>query len=108
MKMRVSVVLLLLLVVLPFARASECAAATAINPNEKHGLIDFQKVPRMSIDELKSRLDDASVVVIDVRAGGDWGGSSIRIKGAVREVYADTEKWAPKYDKDKTIVLYCA
>jgi hypothetical protein len=92
-----------------FVGASVCTAASEITPSEAElCLIDFQKVPRMTIDELKAGLDDTSVVIIDVRAAGDWEGSSIKIKGAVREVYADAEKWVPKYDKNKTIVLYCA
>jgi hypothetical protein len=80
------------------------------NTTDKVGgsLFDSQKIPRMTIDELKSRLSDASLVIIDIRSGGDWNGSSIKIKGAIREVYSGAEQWAPKYDQDKTIVLYCA
>jgi hypothetical protein len=99
----------LVLGALLFVVASVCKAASEITPSEAElCLIDFQKVPRLSIDELKAGLDDNSVVIIDVRAAGDWAGSSVKIKGAVREVYADAEKWVPKYDREKTIVLYCA
>jgi hypothetical protein len=99
----------LVLGALLFVVASGCMAASEITPSEAElCLIDFQKVPRISIDELNASLNDSSVVIIDVRAVGDWVGSSTKIKGAVREVYADAEKWVPKYDKGKTIVLYCA
>jgi hypothetical protein len=109
MKMKTSVALVLLLGFLLFVGASGCMAASESTlTDEELCLIDFQKIPRMTIDELKSRLSDASLVIIDVRAIGDWNGSSIKIKGARREVYADAEKWASKYDNDKTIVLYCA
>jgi hypothetical protein len=109
MKMAVSVALTLLLAALPLAGASEAMAASEITPGEAElCLLDFQKVPRMSIDELKAILDDPDLAIIDVRAAGDWNASSIKIKGALREVYADADNWGPKYDKGKTIVLYCA
>jgi hypothetical protein len=109
MKTKTEFVWALLLGALLFVPASGCMAADEITPDvEELCLIDFQKIPRMSIDDLKSRLGDSSLVIIDVRAIGDWNGSSIKIKGAHREVYADTEKWASNYDKQKTIILYCA
>jgi hypothetical protein len=109
MKMKVSVALVLLLGALLFAGASGCMAASGSAPtDEELCLIDFQKIPRMTIDELKSRLSDPSLVIIDVRASVDWNESSSKIKGAIRETYAAAEKWASKYDKNKTIVLYCA
>jgi hypothetical protein len=109
MKIAASIAFGLLLSVLSFAAASKVMAASEISPGEAElCLLDFKKVPRMSIDELKSHLDDPSVVIIDVRAADDWVASSVKIKGAVREVYADTDQWAPKYDKKKTLVLYCA
>ena len=109
MKMKVWAALFFLLGALSPAGVSETPAADEMTPGEAElCLIDFQRVPRMSTDELKSRLGDRSLVVIDVRAPGDWSKSGIKIKGAVREVYADSENWIPKYDRDKTIVLYCA
>ena len=107
--MRTSVALVLLLGVLLSAGASGCMAAMGNAPaDDEICFIDVRQVPRISADELKSRLDDPSLVLIDVRAGGDWNESSAKIKGARREVYEKAEEWAPKYDKDKTIVLYCA
>jgi hypothetical protein len=72
------------------------------------GAGDGKEVPRMTIDDLKSRLTDASLVVIDVRQGNDWTGSSVKIKGAVREDPAKVSEWTAKYSKDRTLVLYCA
>jgi hypothetical protein len=65
-------------------------------------------VPRLEVDELKARLGDPSIVVIDVRQVGDWDASSTRIKGATREDFKNVSDWALNYSKDKTIVLYCA
>lgn len=64
--------------------------------------------PRMSKEELKARLGAQELVVIDVRAAGDWSESGEKIVGAVREEPASPEKWAGKYSKEKTLVLYCA
>jgi hypothetical protein len=64
--------------------------------------------PRMSKEELKSRLGDKDIVIIDVRTGYDWDKSDSKIRGAVREDPQDAATWAKKYTKEKTIVLYCA
>lgn len=62
---------------------------------------------RMTKDELKELMGSPDVVIIDVRLGKDWKSSEFKIKGAVKESEKET-KWAENYDKDKTIVLYCA
>ncbi len=66
------------------------------------------EVSRMTKEELKSKLDNPDVVIVDVRVGKDWKGSEFKIKGAVRENPAEFSSWAEKYPKDKTLVLYCA
>ena len=71
--------------------------------------IPFSAVPRMSPEELKGKLDDASVVVLDVRVGKSWDESKTIIKGAVREnPKGDIAAWSKKYAKNKTYVLYCS
>ena len=52
-------------------------------------------------------LGNPDLVIIDVRIERDWKSSPLKIKGAVWEDFMDVEKWAQKYPKDKTIVLYC-
>ena len=66
------------------------------------------EVPRMTKEELKSKLDDPDVVVVDVRVGKDWKGSEFKINGAVRGDKNNIIALAGKYPKDKTFVLYCA
>jgi len=67
------------------------------------------EVPRIGAEELKALLGKPEVIIIDVRASGDWDNSRIKIQGAVREDPNKSAKsWADKYPKDKTIVLYCA
>jgi len=65
-------------------------------------------VPRMKKDELKAMLDNPDLVILDVRAEGDWNGDKSKVKGAIREDPESVKSWAEKYAKDKTIVLYCA
>lgn len=64
-------------------------------------------VPRITGKVLAALLDNPEVIVIDVRRGGDYDGSSSKIKGAVRESEKDIS-WSGKYPKDKLLVLYCA
>ena len=65
-------------------------------------------VTRMSKEDLKARLDDPDVVILDVRSGSDWKSSEFKIKGAIREESRNVDSWAGKYPTDKTLVLYCA
>ena len=66
-------------------------------------------VPRMSTQELNSMLGHPEVIILDVRAAGDWDKSKTKIQGAVREdPNKSAESWANKYPKYKTIILYCA
>lgn len=71
------------------------------------GWVESQDVPRMGVDELRGKLSDPQVVVLDVRADRDWSSSQKKIAGAVREDPGKID-WAQKYDKNKTLVLYCA
>ena len=67
------------------------------------------EVPRVSTEELKSMLGSPEVIIIDVRAAGDWDKNKTKIQGAVREDPDKTAKsWADKFSKDNTVILYCA
>ena len=68
--------LLSLMLALLVLGSSGCAAPAKIAAGD---------VPRMQVDELNARLGDPTLVVIDVRAAGDWEASSTKIKGAIRE-----------------------
>jgi rhodanese-related sulfurtransferase len=67
-----------------------------------------QDVPRMTKEELKPLIGDPNVVVIDVRAPGDWEKDTLMIKGAIREDPMGVPSWIDKYPKDKTFVFYCS
>jgi hypothetical protein len=69
--------------------------------------IPFPSVPRMSIDELKDKLTESSVVVLDVRVGKGWDKSTTKIKNAMREnPKEDTAGWSKNYATNKTYVIY--
>jgi rhodanese-like protein len=75
------------------------------------GCTMFEKsgdAPRMTKDELKARLGNPDLLVIDVRYGKDWTDSDLKIKGAIREDPKAFDSWASKYPKDKILVFYCA
>lgn len=65
-------------------------------------------VPLMSTDELKSRLGDADLVVLDVRGSWDLVKSDNKIAGSERVKPGGVNQWVINYPKDKEIVLYCA
>ncbi|MCP3891715.1 MAG: rhodanese-like domain-containing protein [Desulfobulbaceae bacterium] len=65
-------------------------------------------VKLMMKDELKSLLGSEDLVVLDVRTGRDWSSSEYKIQSAIRAPYAEFRTWSSNFDKDKTIVLYCA
>jgi hypothetical protein len=68
----------------------------------------YQTVQKITVDQLNAMFTNPDVAVIDVRTGIDWNSSEWKIKGAVREDPFDTDTWATRYPKDKTLVIYCA
>ena len=65
-------------------------------------------VARMTVDELKVHLGEADYLVLDARSGGDWANSNVKVFGAVRVDPGSVDQWVDNFDKEKTIVLYCA
>lgn len=63
--------------------------------------------PRIGKDDVKAMLGATDTSIIDVRAVTDWWGSSLKIKGAVRENPNNVDSWASGYPKDRTLILYC-
>jgi hypothetical protein len=68
-----------------------------------------EKVPRMTIEQLKDLMGKPDVIILDVRSKSDWDKAQTKILGAIREDPSkSTKSWAEKYSKDKTLILYCA
>ena len=66
-----------------------------------------EDIPRITKKELRAKLDNDDVVIIDVRIPKNWDSSEKKIKGAIRENPMDVSHWY-NYPKDKIMVLYCA
>lgn len=64
--------------------------------------------PKITAEELKAKLDDPDVIILDVRRAGHWKASDRKIAGAVREDPKDVKNWSLRYPHDATLVLYCA
>jgi rhodanese-related sulfurtransferase len=65
-------------------------------------------VPLITADELKARLEDPDLIILDVRQDKDWASSEFKIRYAI---YADPksyDEWGAAYPKHQPIVLYCA
>jgi len=66
-----------------------------------------EHIPRITKAELKQKLGDPAVSIIDVRYSTNWKKSDRLIAGAVREEPMEVGAWIHKYPKDQMIVLYC-
>ncbi len=74
-----------------------------------HAVASFaDDVPRITKEAVKEQLDNPDVTILDVRKGKSWDDSLHKIKSAIREDSKKYKKWAAKYPKDKTLILYCS
>ena len=65
-------------------------------------------VPRITVQELKVKMDKGEdVVIIDVRLGREYEDSKIRMKGAIRIPIVQLEARSKELPRDKEIVTYC-
>jgi len=71
------------------------------------GASSAEKVPRITVEELRAELGSPDLVVLDVRSDRDWRRSDRKITGAIREDSSRAQTWAGKYGKEKKLVLYC-
>ncbi len=63
---------------------------------------------RIEPDQLKSRLGQPGVFILDARIVSDWKQSDLKIADAVRIDPHNVSAWASRYPKDGFIVVYCA
>jgi len=71
-------------------------------------LAQADNVPRISVQELKVRMDKGEdIVIIDVRAGREYTESKIKIKGAIRIPIVKFDDRYKELPPDKDIVTYC-
>jgi hypothetical protein len=65
------------------------------------------EIPRISVEDLKSRLDHPLLIIVDVRSDMAWKMSRSKIKGALRKNSGRIGSWAALLPKDRIIVTYC-
>ena len=64
---------------------------------------------RISIHDLKARLDNGSkVLVLDVRSAESWKASATKIKGAMHVSREEVEKKMSEWKKTQEFIAYCA
>jgi len=65
-------------------------------------------VPRITVQELKAKMDKGEdVVILDVRAGREYKDSKIRIRGDIRIPIVQLEARSNELPRDKEIITYC-
>ena len=64
-------------------------------------------VPRISVEDLNSRLTKGDVAVLDVRSDRDWNNADTKIPGSSRVNPNEIGPWAKNLAEGKAIVLYC-
>ena len=72
------------------------------------GSLAKDSVGKITKEELKAKLNDPNVVIVDVRLGKDWKASESKITGAVRVEPPDVLSLVDKYPKETMLVFYCA
>jgi rhodanese-related sulfurtransferase len=66
------------------------------------------EVPRITVKELKEKLDRGeAVALLDVRNPTAWVNSDVRLPGAVRIAMDDLDSRAEDFDHAMTVVAYC-
>jgi hypothetical protein len=68
--------------------------------------IPFPEIPRITKEQLKEMLGKPDLVIIDARPVEQWKYSDQMIPGTTHEDPLAVQSWAPKYDKNKKIVIY--
>ena len=64
--------------------------------------------PRISPEQLKEKLGQPGVSLLDVRIVSDWKKSDRKIVGALRVDPHDVSSWAKNIPKDSLVVVYCS
>ena len=59
-------------------------------------------------EQLKAKLDQPDLVILDVRIVSDWKRSDRKIRGALRVDPHDVSSWANKFSKDNVVAVYCS
>ena len=80
-------------------------AGVAINVNSLDAS-SSEDIPFISIEELKTKLTEPSVVILDVRIPKHIAASRFKVKGAVWVNPKKIDQWVHSFPKNATYVLY--
>lgn len=69
---------------------------------------DTSRVPRITVEELKAKIESGEgIVILDVRSGGSYRSSKVKIRGAVRMAYGDLDEKFVELPMGREIITYC-
>jgi hypothetical protein len=68
---------------------------------------ELEDIPRMTKEDLRAKLGEPMIAIIDVRYTPNWKKSDRKIASAVREDPMELGSWTDRYSKDHILVLYC-
>ncbi|HUP49082.1 MAG TPA: hypothetical protein VNA04_09875 [Thermoanaerobaculia bacterium] len=65
-------------------------------------------VPRVSVDEMRARLDRGEpILFIDSRSAKSWSASEVKIRGALRIPPDEATRLLDSVPRDRSVVTYC-
>ena len=85
-----------------------CMIAAAAILSVPIAALSADDAPRIEPEQLKERLHQPGLHLLDVRTASDWKKSDRKIVGAVRVDPHDVSAWAKTLPKDSFIVAYCS
>lgn len=63
---------------------------------------------KVSVSDVKERMDRGeSFVFLDARNPKAWGGSDVKLPGAIRAPVDEVDRYVAQFPRDRTIVPYC-
>ena len=65
-------------------------------------------IQKMTPSQLKSKLDQEGIYILDARTVSDWKRSDRKISGAIRIDSNNVSAWIDQYAKEAVYVIYCA
>jgi hypothetical protein len=91
------------------AKKSKSGKAPAAAKKEEKPAVAPVADDRITIDQLKAKLDAGTpILILDVRALDGWISSANKIKGAVRVPMEDVDKKKGEWNKATEIITYCS
>jgi hypothetical protein len=68
---------------------------------------ELEDISLITKEDLRDKLGDPMIAIIDVRYTPNWKKSDRKIASAVREDPMELDSWTDRYSRDHMLVLYC-